>query len=132
MKSQRIDAAAIGVSGLCLAHCLALPLIASFLPIFGAVSENELIHKAMVLAALPLSVLAFARSKRGKDKSIFAALAFAGIALLMAGAFVHELHDFETPLTIFGALFLAGAHIFRWQRHASQQSQSFPPGDHLS
>ena len=132
MKTHRVDAAAIGVSGLCLAHCLALPLFASFLPIFGALAENELIHKALVLAALPIFGLALVRSESGRDRNIFAALATIGILLLVAGAFVHALHDFETPLTIFGALFLAGAHIFRWKRHASFQSSSFLPEDHLS
>lgn len=130
MKTHHMDAAAIGISSLCLAHCLALPLLASFLPILGAVSENELVHKVMVLAALPFSAMALLRSRSGKDRGIFAALAAIGIALLVAGAFVHELHDFETPLTIFGAVVLAGAHTFRWKRHASLQSKSFQ--DHLS
>ena len=47
----------------------------------------------------------------------FAAWAAFGGALLVAGAFVESLHDYETHLTVIGACCLAGAHLFRWTRH---------------
>ena len=38
------DTVAIGLSGLCLAHCLALPIFASLLPIAGAWAEAAWVH----------------------------------------------------------------------------------------
>ncbi len=131
MKSSRLDAAAVGVSGLCLAHCFALPVLAAVLPALGALSGNELVHTALVLAALPMMAFALAQSQGGRDRVIFAGVAVLGAGLLVVGAFVHELHHYEQVLTVVGAVLLGGAHAFRWQRHASSESRSFPPEDHL-
>ena len=129
-NASPIDSAAIGVSTLCILHCLALPILASFLPFLTHLAEAEWAHKILVIATIPLIALALFRSQPGKDRIIFAILAFAGAATLFAGAFVHELHDWETHLTVIGALVLASAHIFRWRCHASCRSKAFPPSMH--
>ena len=116
-RAGAIDASAITLSGLCLVHCLALPLMAAFLPLAGVVAEAEWIHKAFVAAALPLSGFAIARGFSRGAGTGFILLATSGLALLMAGAFVEALHDYETPLTVIGALLLASAHVRRWLRH---------------
>ncbi|WP_159088803.1 MerC family mercury resistance protein, partial [Xanthomonas fragariae] len=36
-----LDSSSIALSGLCLLHCLALPLLAAALPLFGAWSQAE-------------------------------------------------------------------------------------------
>lgn len=123
---SRTDGAAICVSGLCILHCLALPFLASLLPIFGTLAENEWIHKALVIVTPLIVGSALIRSCPGRDRIVFAGIALAGIALLFAAAFVHELHDYETPLTVMGALILAGAHLFRWRCHVSCTSSAFP------
>lgn len=117
-NAQRVDAAAISLSGLCVLHCLGLPLVASFLPVISQAAEAEWIHKALVIAAGPLALAAFMLTRAGSTRLIFGALAGAGVAALIAGAFVHELHDYERHLTVAGALLLAGAHVFRWRAHA--------------
>jgi len=129
-SASRIDTAAIGVSSMCVIHCLALPLLVSVSPYFSAVAEAEWVHKALVLAALPIIGAALLRSQPGSDRIIFAGFAFVGAAMLLAGAFVHELHDWEKLLTVFGALMLAGAHLFRWRCHASCRSDAFPANRH--
>ena len=117
-SSRAIDASALTLSGLCLVHCLALPLIAAFLPLAGAWAEDEWVHKVLVLLAVPISVFAIARSFGQATGYAFIGLALTGLALLTAAAFVETLHDLETPLTVCGALILASAHIWRWTRHA--------------
>jgi len=130
--ASRLDPIAIGISSLCIFHCLALPILASSLPVLSYAAEAEWAHKALVIAALPVIAIALFRSKPGKDRLIFAFFALLGAGTLLAGAFVHELHDWEQHLTVIGALLLAGAHIFRWRCHASCNSASFPPSNHGS
>ena len=117
-RAGAIDASAITLSGLCLIHCLALPFMAALLPLAGVVAEAEWVHKAFVLAALPLSGFAIVRGWNGGAGAVFILLAISGLALLIAGAFVEALHDHETRLTVIGALLLASAHVRRWLRHS--------------
>ncbi|WAC46900.1 MerC domain-containing protein [Asticcacaulis sp. SL142] len=113
--TQMLDAASIGLSGLCLAHCLILPVLAAGLPVFGQFSESELIHQVLVLIAAPLSVWAFWRSGGWRDYRIsgFGGL---GIFLLGIAAFYPPLLPYEAPLSIVGALMLAAAHLINATR----------------
>jgi hypothetical protein len=117
-RAAAIDASAMTLSGLCLIHCLLLPLVAVSLPVAGVLAEAEWVHKAFVAAALPISGFAIARSWNRPSAAGFAWLALTGLALLCAGAFVEPLHDHETALTVLGAVILAGAHLWRWVSHA--------------
>lgn len=112
-----VDLSGIGLSGLCLIHCLAMPLLAAALPVLAVFAEAEWLHKAFVLMALPVAVIAAVTLRAGRDKLAIMALLIAGLSFLTAGAFVEALHDHETALTIAGAICLASAHIWRWIRH---------------
>ncbi len=113
VTSRRLDGVAIGLSALCLIHCLALPLLISLLPIAGLFGfEDEWVHKVLVIAVVPVTALA--AWSAGHRAWSFLTLAGLGITLLLAGAFVHPLHDFEVPLTVVGALLVAAAHAHRW------------------
>ena len=57
--------AAIGLSIACLAHCLALPVAAAFLPVLGVGSEAAWAHWAFVAVAAPLSIWTLAGPPRG-------------------------------------------------------------------
>lgn len=106
-----VDGSAIALSGLCLLHCLALPLLSAFLPIAGVWAEAEWLHKAFVIAALPFSLIGLS-SKRITIP--IGTLIASGIGLLLIGAFVESLHDYETQLTVAGGLLLATGHALRW------------------
>lgn len=117
-RAAAIDASAVTLSGLCLIHCMALPLIAAFLPVVGAFAEAEWVHKAFVAAALALSGFAIARSWKSRGGTGFAVLATGGLTLLVSAAFAPALNAAETALTVTGALLLGSAHIWRWNRHS--------------
>jgi len=119
VNSTHLDKAAIGFSGVCLAHCLLLPILSALLPFFGSLAENELIHKFAVLGAVPFTILAWMRIRRKYEWALFFVLSLIGIGALIAGAFIEAFHDHERVLTIIGALSLASAHGFRWYRHSS-------------
>ena len=50
LKAATVDGFAISLSGLCLVHCLVLPVVSAGLPIVGAWAEAEWLHKAFVVA----------------------------------------------------------------------------------
>lgn len=108
--AQLLDGSAIGLSGLCLIHCLALPVAAGFAPMLGLWSEAEWVHMAFILLAAPVSAgaLLLARPRRPAVIS----LAVAGLVLLMAALSYPEI---ETQLTVAGGLILAGGHLLNWR-----------------
>ncbi|MEO1643228.1 MAG: MerC domain-containing protein, partial [Pseudomonadota bacterium] len=102
-------------SCLCLLHCMALPLLVVSVPALAVFSENEAVHKAFVLLAVPVALLAIVTVGQVRNRIAIIALMITGIALLATGAFVEALHDFEVHLTVIGAICLASAHIWRWR-----------------
>jgi hypothetical protein len=109
-----LDASAVGLSGLCLAHCLALPVAAAFLPVLGTWAEAEWVHLAFLAAAVPISTVALVRSG-GWKAPVVLGLALIGIGLLMSGAlFANE--GVELAMTVAGGLALATAHTLNWRR----------------
>lgn len=118
-QAATIDGLAMSLSGLCIAHCLLLPILSASLPIIGIWGEVEWLHKAFVVAALPFSLLTLASARAN---GIVGAMIATGFVLLCAAAFVPPLHDSETTLTVIGGVLLAAGHAFGWRRaHASQQ-----------
>lgn len=113
--ASALDSAALGLSGLCLAHCLALPLLATALPLFGAWAEAEWVHTLFVLVAAPLTAAALIRPGHGlKPSGVLIAAGAAGLLLLAFGALGPA--TLERAATVSGSLLLAGAHIFNWRR----------------
>lgn len=112
-RSAAIDAPAIVLSSLCFIHCLILPVLSAGLPSLGVLAEAEWLHKAFVIGALPFSLIALASKP---TNLIVSGLIVIGFSLLVAGAFVEALHDYETLLTVAGAIILASGHVFRWVR----------------
>ena len=106
-----VDGSAIVLSSLCLIHCLALPLLSAVLPVAGVWAEAEWVHKAFVISAIPFSLIGLSSKRLTVPIGILIA---SGIGFLLLGAFVESLHDYETQLTVIGALLLASGHALRW------------------
>lgn len=117
-----LDAGAVALSSLCLLHCLALPLLAAALPLFGTWAEAEWVHLLFVAIALPLTGYALWRAERRRPLPVLAwATAGVGLGLLLAGALALPTHDWETPMTVAGSLLLAATHIWNARhRHAGE------------
>jgi hypothetical protein len=109
-----LDGAAIGLSGLCLLHCLALPFFAGALPLLMPFAESHL-HAQMLYFAVPLSAVAIGigYSRHRNPRVVLAAIA--GIFLLSVGATVaHGSLGLvaDRLFTISGSLVLAAAHLW--------------------
>lgn len=117
-QSRLADIAGLGLSSLCLVHCLALPLAASLLPLAGAWAEAAWVHWAFAFVAVPLSAYAFTRPHPRGLSTGSILLATAGATLLFAGAAEFPSHALETPITVGGGLLLASAHLLNWRRRS--------------
>jgi len=109
-----LDGAAVGLSALCLIHCLALPLVVAGLPFLAQFSEGHL-HKQMLVVVLPLSIVALGLGYRHHRNGRIVAAGAVGMALLAVGAIVAHAHwglMADRSFTIVGALVLAGAHFY--------------------
>jgi hypothetical protein len=109
-----LDGAAIGLSGLCLLHCLALPFFAGALPMLMPFTESHL-HAQVLYFAIPLSAVAIGIGyARHRDaRVVFAAVA--GLALLVVGATVAHASlgvVADRLFTISGSITLAAAHLW--------------------
>jgi hypothetical protein len=109
-----LDSAAIGLSGLCLLHCLALPFFVGALPMLMPFTESHL-HAQMLVFVVPLSVVAIGIGyARHRDSRVVLA-AVAGLGLLIAGATVaHGSLGIvaDRLFSVSGALILAAAHLW--------------------
>jgi hypothetical protein len=128
-KSTRwLDGAAVGLSALCLIHCLALPLVVAGLPFLAQFAEGHL-HAQMLVVVLPLSIVALALGFRHHRNGRIVAAGAAGMLLLTVGATVaHENLGLaaDRAFTIVGALILAAAHFYNSvQTRDRKKSASF-------
>lgn len=120
-RQRTLDALAVSLSGLCIIHCLALPLALTLFPIFAsAMVDDSLFHAVMYLGVLPTSCLAFLLGYRHhRDRVLIivggTGLAILGVAALFGHAWFGELG--ERLVTSLGGLVLAWAHFVNY-RHS--------------
>ncbi|MBP2160307.1 MULTISPECIES: MerC domain-containing protein [Asticcacaulis] len=109
-SSRFFDVLAIGLSGLCVAHCLLLPAFIVALPMLGAFSDEHWVHQVLISAAAPVSLWAVGRSGLWRRPDIGVPMVL-GLALLAAAAFYPPLEAHEVPVSVAGALLLAFTHF---------------------
>lgn len=104
------DAVGVGLSGLCLAHCLVMPFSVILIPALAAETiDSEWTHVILIACALPVSLFAFWRGRRCHNFSHPGLLGGSGLAL-MASAIAFPVHGTtETMLTVAGLFCLPSA-----------------------
>ena len=111
-SSDWLDGAAVFLSGLCLVHCLALPLVVTGVPFLAQFADSHL-HYQVLVAVVPLSVFALGIGfRRHRDARILAGGA-CGLLLLIVGATVAHTQLgllADRLFTVAGSLTLATAH----------------------
>ena len=112
------DKTAISLSLLCTLHCLALPVLLVAVPSLVALQlQDEAFHYGMLIAVIPISLIALGLGcKKHKNYSI-ALLGAAGLILMIVAVlFGHDIAGElgEKGLTLIGAAMIALAH---WNNH---------------
>ena len=116
-----LDNAAVALSGVCLLHCLTLPVLIAVLPFMSQFGEGHF-HGQMLLVVLPVSIIAFALGFRRHHVKSVIVWGGVGMLLLTFGAtIVHSSFALvaDRTVTICAALILAVAHYYnnRFSRH---------------
>ena len=108
------DRVAVTLSLLCIAHCVALPLVAVALPFVSVVADAEWVHWVFaVLAVVASGTVALTSACARTPK--FLIPAGVGAALVIFGLFAEGFGFEEPPPTLIGGVLLAYAH---WRRLA--------------
>lgn len=137
---ERFDRFAILLSTLCAIHCIALPIIASVIPLLtatvhhGQQAHDFWFHQFILLFILPVSIIALITGYRTHEKLLPILVAGIGLTILSATAiFVQHLfdnhaitHEGETLLTITGGVIHAIGHIMNVQATRRKQTLTFP------
>lgn len=109
------DKLSIGLSMLCVIHCLVLPLLLVALPSFGALQlQNENFHTWMLISVIPISIYALTMGcKKHKRYRLFL-LGGAGLVLMVVAVlFGHDIGGElgEKTLTLSGSVLIVIAHF---------------------
>jgi uncharacterized membrane protein len=113
-SSNWLDWAAVGLSALCLVHCLALPFVVAGLPLLAQFAEGHL-HAQMLVVVLPLSIVALGLGfYRHRNSRIVLAGTLGMLTLVVGATVAHNQLGLmaDRVFTVTGALVLAGAHYF--------------------
>ncbi len=114
-EGDRLDQAAICLSGACLLHCLAVPLLLVLAPwVSLGVFGDQRFHLAMVVVVVPISLFAFRigyRQHRARGMLLpgLSGLTLVGLAAVME--FIHlGSHELTAGLTTLGGVLLIIGH----------------------
>jgi hypothetical protein len=114
-RRKYMDAAAVVLSGVCMLHCLALPIALTILPIVNVTLLDEsTFHLIMMAVILPISIIALTIGCRQHKDKLTLVLGSVGLGILTITAiFGHDLLGLtgERIVTSIGGLILAAAHI---------------------
>ena len=108
---QALDRAAIGVSGLCVVHCLATSVLVALASTAGGMLLHPLFHEVGMIVAILLGAVALGRGALEHGMWMPAAMGSLGLGV-MAGAMSHHAsgEHLEALWTIVGVSLLAFGH----------------------
>lgn len=112
-ERTRLDRVAIGLSLVCLLHCLALPGLFLVLPTLGeiVVGTESPFHWVLLGIALPLSGFALWRGFRRHGHRNVLLLGSSGLVVMFLAVAHLGGERLETPLTVIGVVVLLAAHV---------------------
>jgi hypothetical protein len=119
-SSESLDAVAVGISALCVVHCLATPLLVVVFPIIGGtLFANHAFHAWLLVLVLPTSTLALYFGYRRHQQARVLWLGAVGMGILTIAAILGPdtlSEGGERLTTSAGGLVLAIAHVLNFRR----------------
>lgn len=107
------DYAGMAASALCLAHCLAMPLVLAAFPLLGLGGEHHALHDALLLGVTVPVLLALVPGYLAHRDPAPLLLGGSGLAIFLAAVLVAGPrlgHAFETALAVASSVLLLAAH----------------------
>ena len=111
--SYSSDKAAVFLSGLCLLHCLAVPVSLLLGPLLGnwlQSTETE-VHWILLGLALPISAVALQRGYQRHHNVTTLWLGYGGLVVMLVGVAHLFGETWEVLLTVIGVIALLIAHV---------------------
>lgn len=114
-----IDRAALGLSGLCLLHCLAGAVLLAVLAVGGGLWSHS-VHAVGLAAAAPLAAFGLWRGLRLHHQPVVLVIGGAGLGLMAASIALGHGSSWEIAFSICGVSLLSLAHLLnlRWSARA--------------
>ena len=109
IPSNRLDRMAIGLSGLCVVHCLATTILLALVSAAGGVLGATWIHEVGLSLAMVMGALALGRGILEHGYSMPSAVGGLGLGV-MAGALTLPHNGSEALYTVVGVAILALGH----------------------
>jgi hypothetical protein len=109
IRNGVIDRLAIGVSGLCLVHCVASAVLLTILASAGGLLVDPIFHEVGLMIALVLGVVGLGRGVMIHGFMLPAAIGSLGLGM-MAGTLTLAHGGIEVAYSIAGVLILALGH----------------------
>jgi hypothetical protein len=116
---RRLDRIAMGLSGLCLAHCVATAILLGLLASAGGLLGKPIIHEVGLSLAMILGAVALGRGVREHGFVLPAVVGMTGLCVMAYALSLHET-GLEPVFTMAGVMILALGH--RLNIMASQHS----------
>ncbi|OSZ69192.1 hypothetical protein CAP39_10425 [Sphingomonas sp. IBVSS1] len=110
-SSSLLDRLAIGLSGLCLLHCMAGFVLLSLFALTGDWLDHR-VHVVGLLLAMPLAAVALWRGWRRHGRVAIGLIGAMGLAVMAASLLVEHGESIEMLVSMAGVTLLALAH---WQ-----------------
>ena len=110
IRAGWIDRVAIGLSGLCLIHCVATVLLLSLVASIGGLLVNPLIHEIGLMLAIVLGLFAFASGYREHGRMLPVLIGGAGLCAMAYALTLRHGMPGEVVFTVAGVLLVATAH----------------------
>lgn len=113
---NRLDKSAISLSLICIAHCLALPILIILIPSISTIPfiNLEAFHIVMVVLVIPISLFALIMGCKKHKKPALLYYGILGLFILIIAIIFGESHlgEFgEKILTTIGAIAIATTHL---------------------
>jgi hypothetical protein len=109
IPTSRLDRLAIGLSGLCLVHCLATAVLLAIVSAAGGFLGSHVIHEVGLTLAMVLAAVALGKGVREHGFMMPSAVGGLGLGV-MAGALSMPHDGTEAVFTIVGVMIVALGH----------------------
>lgn len=113
LNTSRLDRLAMGLSGLCLVHCLASAVLLGLLSAAGGLLGAPIIHEVGLAFAMVLGAVALGRGYLEHQFVLPCAVGGLGLGV-MAGALSLPHDGNEAVFTVVGVMILALSHRLNW------------------
>ena len=112
-KTKKLDNISIYISGFCLIHCLAFPVLSVSIPVYGLFKENHF-HEILLFFIIPISSFALYQGfKNHKNRRVISVGIIGGFLVFLGTTTLHNQSNptFELTITAIGSILLALAHF---------------------